>query len=62
LNIASNKALETVYYNTHGREYNDFIKLPNNGFMEKEIRDFLNRNPYARKFFKGFPQKEELIL
>ena len=62
LNIASNKALEAVYYNMHGCEFNDFVKLPNNGQMSKDLRDFLNKDPYVDKFLKGFEQKEELIL
>jgi hypothetical protein len=46
----------------HGCEFNDFVKLPNNGQMSKDLRDFLNKDPYVDKFLKGFEQKEELIL
>jgi hypothetical protein len=38
LMIASDRAMDTVYYNTHGQDFNDYVKLPRNGVMDSYMR------------------------
>ena len=62
MQVAANKAFETVYYNIHGVDHNPKVTLPNNGQMNKGLRDFFFKDPSMRAFLKGVDKRDERII
>ena len=62
MQIASNIAFETVYYNVHGVEHNPRVHLPNNGQMTANLRNFFFKNESMRAFMKGADKREERLI
>ena len=62
MQVAANAAFETVFYNIHGAEHNPKVTLPNNGQMNKGLRDFFFKNAAMRAFLKGVDKRDERII
>lgn len=60
--IAADRAFETVFHNVHGAEHNPVMPVPNNGQMNKDLRDFLFKDPCMRAFFRGCEKREERMI
>jgi hypothetical protein len=60
--IAADKAFDTIYHNVHGCEHNPVMPIPNNGAMNKTLRDFFFKNDCMKAFLRGCDKREERII
>ena len=62
IEIATQKAYETSFYNINGIKPNPVIRFHHQALLQKKIRDFFLKNEIFRTFLNGIDKRDERVF
>jgi hypothetical protein len=62
MELATNKAFETTYYNVMGMTPDAAIQFNPQSNLLKKVREFFNKNKIIRTFLEGMDKKDERVF